>query len=644
MGYEYDLAGNLTSETYPSGRVVETRYDEAGRLAGVKNQATGLYYAGAAPTDVTNRIRYAAHGAMAKMRLGNGLWEHATFNSRLQPVEIGLGTSAGIDAGKLRLTYGYGPAGTNNGNVRSQRIEGGGLDVTQVYEYDALNRLGSAEEKADAISTWKQVYAYDPYGNRSLAAGTTYPDYSQSLIDPVGNPVIDAANNRIKMSAPGQGNYIYDAAGNLTRTLVTAQSYHALAYDAENRQVRADGGSAAGGTDYVYDGEGRRVKKVAGAVATVFVYDAGGRPVAEYSNQVEAKGIRYLTHDQLGNTRVVTDAQGNAHSADGAGGSRHDYFPFGEEIGAGVGLRATAQGYGQIGNIRQKFTGKERDNETGLDYFGARYYASTMGRFNSIDLAPLDLVNPQKLNRYQYVLNNPIYYTDPDGNQEQEESVVSWLMRVVFSRAMWGDKQESPREGPPKTITPGVDRQKSGEDIAYQAFDTYAQGIEYLNETLVYLDFSGQSSVFRAATKNDPLHPDLAAASGEAGIQIALPFFSETGPAKKLIERAFNQLERRFLVELGEDVSKGLYKMADLLAVAKTGKSAVVMEVSIGSKGMSEIRGQLENGVRYMINEKRVRADTIKVYFRTTDRKLAAEVEKMKPLRGGYKVNVILDK
>jgi RHS repeat-associated protein len=74
--------------------------------------------------------------------------------------------------------------------------------------------------------------------------------------------------------------------------------------------------------------------------------------------------------------------------------------------------------------VRQQFTAKERDRETGLDYFGARYYASTQGRFISIDplLASGRPFNPQTWNRYAYALNNPIRFTDPSGLQEQDES------------------------------------------------------------------------------------------------------------------------------------------------------------------------------------------------------------------------------
>jgi RHS repeat-associated protein len=72
---------------------------------------------------------------------------------------------------------------------------------------------------------------------------------------------------------------------------------------------------------------------------------------------------------------------------------------------------------------RQKFTQKERYIETGLDYFGARYYASMQGRFTSFDPGSIklkQLLNPQDLNRYAYVGNNPLRFIDPDGREKIE--------------------------------------------------------------------------------------------------------------------------------------------------------------------------------------------------------------------------------
>ena len=120
---------------------------------------------------------------------------------------------------------------------------------------------------------------------------------------------------------------------------------------------------------------------------------------------------------------------------------RHDYLPFGEELFATIGGRDPAFGYASGDGVRQQFTSKERDVDTGLDYFLARYYSPTQGRFSSPDdfkggadelgilgsghpekqaLFYADITNPQSLNKYHYCLNNPLRYVDPDGQNPQD--------------------------------------------------------------------------------------------------------------------------------------------------------------------------------------------------------------------------------
>jgi RHS repeat-associated protein len=135
----------------------------------------------------------------------------------------------------------------------------------------------------------------------------------------------------------------------------------------------------------------------------------------------------YLTADHLGSTRMVTDG------SSGQVVERHDYLPFGEDLYAGLGPRTTAQGYRNstaTPDLAQRFTGKERDAETatsampdGLDYFGARYFSGAMGRFTSPDWSETpkpvpyaDLTDPQTLNLYAYVRNNPLNRADVDGH------------------------------------------------------------------------------------------------------------------------------------------------------------------------------------------------------------------------------------
>lgn len=205
----------------------------------------------------------------------------------------------------------------------------------------------------------------------------------------------------------------YDLAGNQI-SITPGRSFN---YDAENRQTSAVINSTT--TTYSYDGDGRRITKNVGGAVTTYVYDAMGHLAAEYgAAQPNAPcATCYLTVDQLGSTRLVTDATGAPTRC-------YDYLPFGEEIGSGVnGRTGSCFGNWQYPStpdtLSTKFTSKERDAETGLDYFGARYMSAAQGRFTSpdaINLTDERIVNPSNtLNKYIYGGNNPLKYTDPDG-------------------------------------------------------------------------------------------------------------------------------------------------------------------------------------------------------------------------------------
>ena len=409
MRYGYDRAGNLISQTYPSGKVVETLYDGAGRVVAVRKEkeaTTYDYYGGG--VGVANAISYAAHGGIERMRLGNALWEERRYNRRLQPTQIGLGTArtttATLDTAtspRLLLDYSYGTT-TNNGNVASQQIRVGTLDLTQSYAYDKLNRLTGATERRSGTPTWSQTYQYDVYGNRAVTAGRNHG--SHEALTPSALTSFNVSTNRLL------GGAAYDGAGNLTLDWGGRR----FKYDGDNRMVSFDTTGVNTDATYHYDGEGRRVKRVVGGVTTTYVYNVLGQLVAEYaSSGTLLPGIRFLTPDHLGSTRVVTQAV--VSGSDGGVVSRHDYLPFGEEIGS-LGGRTTALKYSASGTA-QKFTGKERDNESGLDYFGARYFSGAEGRFTSVDPenASGDPADPQSWNGYAYARNNPLLYVDPDG-------------------------------------------------------------------------------------------------------------------------------------------------------------------------------------------------------------------------------------
>lgn len=403
-GYTYDLAGDLLEETYPSTRVVRNVLDSDGNLSEVESKKTSA--AGYWP--YANSFTYTAAGAVSSMQLGNGGWESTLFNSRLQPIQIALGTLPnGTD--KLKLNFSYGTT-ANNGNVLSQTITVPGMTYPfiQNYSYDELNRLDDASETYNGTQTWRQDFTYDRFGNRNLneTNTTTIPKNCSGTICSsdrnIYNPGINADNKNRLNTANG---YSFDNAGNLTGD---SQS-RTFTYDAENKQTAVNSGATG---QYWYDADGKRIKKYVPGTGetTVFVYDAAGKMAVEYSTNVmpaqDAK-VGYLTADHLGSPRINTDANG-------AITSRHDYRPFGEEVLTGQ--RTVDLNY--LGDqIRNQFTGYERDRETTLDFAQARYFEQGFGRFMSPDplQASAIVINPQSWNRYIYSLNNPLNVTDGDG-------------------------------------------------------------------------------------------------------------------------------------------------------------------------------------------------------------------------------------
>jgi RHS repeat-associated protein len=436
MSYAYNAAGAMISQTYPSGRVVETKLDGAGRIAGIQHVATSAYYAGAAGTD-TDRFQYASNGAVQAMKLGNGLWEHTNFNSRLQTVQIGLGTSSS-DSSKLRLDYAYGliVGGTldttkNNGNIQSQTMTLPGVSaivsIVQNYEYDELNRLKNAQEMG--APGWTEQFSYDRFGNRVGVTVTDNPNFKL----PTSAPEVDPATNRLKLiNAQSQTTgYDYDDAGNLVQEPKSGTAIlKKYSYDAENHLIQAkerDGAVETEISTYNYDADGRRVKTIVGGVPTIYVYDLSGRLIAEYgATSVSSSGVTYVTSDMLGSTRLSTGSTLQAKE-------RHDYLPFGEEIPAAYSNRDRVSGYG-IDTIRQKFTAYERDVETGLGYAINRYYGSVQGRFTSVDslMASATTTHPQTWNRYAYCGNSPLIHRDTNGldwwfDSDAKSAVPTWF-------------------------------------------------------------------------------------------------------------------------------------------------------------------------------------------------------------------------
>jgi len=291
--YVYNLAGSVTREDRGSSvrRKNWMYYDEAGRLMSMQ---TGIYNAnGFEPHDLVLDISYTPFGGLQSETYGNGLIHSMAYNERRQPTEIRLGRPDDLES-IFRIGYIYGAANNvngqdpeitlvhNNGNIaRIKYFISGALQYSQTFQYDALNRLRYAVEHNngvynDAARAWYQTFAYDRYGNRGMDVENS-SDNADDANRALKLADFSGENNRII-----RAEHFYDSAGNLT-----AAPLKTFTFDAEGRIVMA---SVAGGatSQYSYDGNSRRVRKVVGGVATRFEYGAGGELIAERNESTGA--------------------------------------------------------------------------------------------------------------------------------------------------------------------------------------------------------------------------------------------------------------------------------------------------------------------------------------------------------------------
>jgi RHS repeat-associated protein len=413
--------GSLYTLQYPSGRTVTYSTGNAERLLSASDTADSIYYATGA--------HYAPQGALSSLTSNDNIFSTYIYNKRLQPcwsyVTTGtalatstLCTTADSTPGNmLDLQYnfnlGNGTSGTDNGNVVGIKNN---RDTTrnQVFTYDWLNRIATAEttstDSTSSAHCWSQVFGYDVWANLL----TVQPGSSayNGCTQPSGLTLTMTSKNQIS-------GYTYDASGNLNTIPGTGGASYT--YDAENQLT-----STAGKT-YVYDGEGKRVEK---SGSKIYWYGTDGEVLDETDQTGSITNSNFNEYIYFGGDRVARrDSSGDVfyYFTDHLESSRAiaqvpsgqttatqcydaDFYPFGAE-----------RSYTNTCPQNYKFTGKERDSESDLDNFEARYYASTMGRFITPDWAERPTAvpyaafgDPQSLNLYTYVRNDPV--TDADAN------------------------------------------------------------------------------------------------------------------------------------------------------------------------------------------------------------------------------------
>jgi RHS repeat-associated protein len=412
--YTYFLDGELNTLTYPSTDVITFTPSGAGRLRGVSDANNNFV---SAPS---SGVMYTPNGALASMTNGvtstfTGIVTNNTYNNLLQPILFSAGVQNQPSVFSLCYDFHLGQAINippcnfasnstgDNGNV-FQVINNLDSARSTTFQYDSLNRIQQANTiLATGSKCWGEVYTVDAWANLTNIGGVN--GMTGCSYEP-----LNAAPASVKNQLSG---LIYDAAGDVTND----GNGNIPTYDAEARMA------TDAGVTYDYDADGVRVRKNPGGL---YWPDTNGNVLAEsgLTGQINEEyvffngariarvdrpsgTVHYYFSNNLGSHTVVTSATGSCEQ-------NIDYYPYGGIVADYC--PTLAQHY--------EFIGKERDSESGFDYFGARYYRSTLGRFATPDRSNegAQATDPQSWNAYLYAGNSPVSHKDPDG----EDYHVCW--------------------------------------------------------------------------------------------------------------------------------------------------------------------------------------------------------------------------
>jgi RHS repeat-associated protein len=379
FGYGYDSADRVLTLDYPAlpnGQVqrLTYSYDAAGRPNRLYTNIWNTY--------LINNATYTALDQPDQWTFNNGIIQNWSYGSPMQRLSrLQAGPSA-TPSSVFDRSYTY----DNASNVKTIVDNTTAPIPNQSYSYDHRDRLTSW-----TLGSTTQTYTYNMLGNITSKPGNGVYTY----------PAAGSARPHTPSAVNG-ATYSYDANGNLT-------SGGGRNYTWNIDNLPASISHVSGSESYTYDADGERVKKVAGSVTTVYLaglreevvggavkhyYIFNGQTTVMYTSSPSA--FTYLTNDHLGSASVAT-SQTQAKT-------QQEFDPWGK-VRTGGTFTATSI----------NFTGQRLDG-TGLLYYHARMYDPLLGRFVSADTIVPNLKQPQQLNRYTYVANNPLKNTDPTGH------------------------------------------------------------------------------------------------------------------------------------------------------------------------------------------------------------------------------------
>jgi RHS repeat-associated protein len=419
LKHEYDSMDRETCTYYPDSSLerVKRSYNVQGLLASVAsvgpplNTCTGSVtqsYWSASIYNVAGLPTWTTHGNNTTV-----FKDYDANTLRLQSIRVAGASPSSI----FWRTFTYDLRGNVNVANDVWPVNNPGVPSGSItYGYDHLDRLTSANGQGQNLSYTYDSVSYPGLGN--LTTKGDVPSYSAMQYG------AGAAGPHALTSATEYGGvqhtYSYDGAGNMMEETAGAGFRHRFTYNGDGLvKTRETAGSPT--INYVYDANGKLVRKYSNdQQGTIYIGDAWEKKLdtpSEVTKYYYANGQRiamrkqpsggsdilnFLVNDHLGGTALVLTSSNPATEV-----ARLRYYPFG-------GPRLTS---GTVPTDK-RFTGQQLETTSGNIYhYGARMYNADIGRFISADTIVPEPGNPQSLNRYSYVLNNPMRYNDPTGHK-----------------------------------------------------------------------------------------------------------------------------------------------------------------------------------------------------------------------------------
>jgi RHS repeat-associated protein len=395
----YDPAGNLTRALHSDGTDLQYSYDALNRLVGANNLVLAYDAEGRVTNTASSGVNfgaaYDADGRLTSLTYNGGAFSVTySYDSRDRLTRVSDSLSG------AQIDFTYDDAGRLTGMTRANAVNG-------AYTYDAAGRLTRIQEG----SIIDIQYTLNAAGEVTAASFTAPLDPGGFTNPLVGNFSYDAAH---QISASG---YAFDARGRQI-----ASPGHTFAWNGASRLVGIDGMTLG------YNGLSEIITRMQAGTTLRYFYNhaLGGAPIIAEKNDTAGQFLRYYVWSPGGRMLYMIDA---------ANGNAVSYFHF-DRVGSTLALSSAggavtdAYAYspygiplGRTGTNQQPFTyigafGVRSESAAGLYHMRARYYDPATARFLSRDPIWPRLGDPQNLNPYEYVTENPLQFIDPTGLEE----------------------------------------------------------------------------------------------------------------------------------------------------------------------------------------------------------------------------------